>query len=73
MAYRQDNLSSGQDRIPYGGRSGLLEAELREIELALANAMRQFDTRYCGRGAPEPLESKHHVRSGLDVAMILVG
>jgi hypothetical protein len=44
--------------MPYGGRSGLLEAELREIELALANAMRQFDAGNRGRGAPEPLESK---------------
>ena len=39
----QDTLSSGQHRIPYGGRSGILEAELREIELALANAIRQLD------------------------------
>jgi hypothetical protein len=33
----------GQDSIPYGGRSGILEAELRAIELALANSMHQLD------------------------------
>ncbi|MFL9889238.1 hypothetical protein PQR66_39915 [Paraburkholderia agricolaris] len=44
VTYMKDNLSSGQDRIPYGGRSGLLETEFPEIELTLANAMRQFDT-----------------------------
>jgi hypothetical protein len=57
--------------MSYGARSGLLEAELREIELTLTNAMRQFDASNRGRGAPEPLESKHHVCSVLDVAMIL--
>ncbi|MBB5429373.1 hypothetical protein HDG40_007570, partial [Paraburkholderia sp. JPY158] len=42
--YRWEGLSIKQDRIPYGGRSGLLEAELCEIELPLANAMRQLDS-----------------------------
>ncbi len=40
----KDTLSNGQDRIPYGGRSGILDAEIREIELAIANAMRQLDS-----------------------------
>lgn len=43
MSYWYDTLSSGQDGIPCGGRIGTLEVELREIELTLANAMRQLD------------------------------
>ena len=34
--HRQDIVLSRQDGIPYGGRSGILEIGLREIELALA-------------------------------------
>ena len=37
-----DTVSIGQDSIPDSGRSGILEAELREIELTLANAMHQL-------------------------------
>jgi hypothetical protein len=44
------------DSIPYGGRSGTLEAELHEIERALADTMHQPDARNRVRGAPEPFE-----------------
>jgi hypothetical protein len=43
FSYNLDTLFIGKDCISYGGRGGTLEAELREIELALANAMRQLD------------------------------
>jgi hypothetical protein len=35
--------------------------------------MHQLDAGNRGRGAPELFEAEHHVRSGLDVSMILVG
>lgn len=34
--------------------------------------MHQLDACNRGRGAPEPFEAEHHVRSGLDVAMVLL-
>jgi hypothetical protein len=34
--------------------------------------MHQLDAGNRGRGAPEPFEAEHHVRSGLDVAMVLL-
>jgi hypothetical protein len=42
-----------------------------EIELPLANAMRQLDAKNRGRGPPEPFDPEHRVRSGLDVTMVL--
>ncbi len=66
-----DTLSSRQDRIPYGWHSGILEAELREIELALANAMHQLNAGQSDRGVPEALEAEHDIGPRLDVAMIL--
>jgi hypothetical protein len=43
LYYKEDTLSIGQDSIPFGGCSGILQAELREIELALANSMRRLN------------------------------
>jgi hypothetical protein len=34
--------------------------------------MRQLDALNRGRGAPEPFETEHHIRSGFDVAMVLL-
>jgi len=39
-----DTLSIEQDSIPDTGRSGIVDAEIGEIELPLANAMQQLDT-----------------------------
>ena len=69
----KDALSIEQDRIPDGGRSGFLEPESGEVELPLANAVHQLDARKGGCRAPETFEAEHRVRSGLDVAMVLVG
>jgi hypothetical protein len=38
-----DTLLIEQDGIPDCGRSGILDAELREVELPLANSMHQLD------------------------------
>jgi hypothetical protein len=39
----KDTLSLEKNSIPDSGRYGSFEAELSEIELALANAMHQLD------------------------------
>src|SRR5580692_6160583 len=64
---------SGKDCRPNSGRSGIFEAQVREIELSFANAMRQLDARDRDRRVPETFEAEHRVDPGLDVAMILVG
>jgi hypothetical protein len=33
--------------------------------------MHQFETWNRGYGIPEPFEAEHHIRSGLDVSMVL--
>ena len=66
-----DSLSIEQDSIPDGELSGVLKRESGEIELTLANTMHQLDARNRGRGTPKPFESEHHLRSGLDVSMVL--
>src|SRR5471032_1263549 len=63
---------SREDRIPNSRRSGIFEVERCEIELTLANAMHQLDACNRGCGAPEPLEAKHDLGPGLDVAMVLL-
>ena len=63
---------SREDRIPNSRRSGIFEVERCEIELTLANAMHQLNACNRGCGAPEPLEAKHDLRPGLDVAMVLL-
>ncbi|KKB62005.1 hypothetical protein WM40_19705 [Robbsia andropogonis] len=50
----------------------MLETEFSQIELALANAMHQFDARDRCRGICEPFEAKHRVRSRFDVSMALL-
>lgn len=64
-------LSSRQDRIADGGRTGIFEAELREAELALANAMHQLNACKGDRSVPEPVEAEHDVGPQLDVTMVL--
>jgi hypothetical protein len=64
--------ASGKDCPPNGGRSGIFEAQVREIELSFANAMCQFDARDRDGRVPETLEAEHRVDPGLDVAMILL-
>ncbi len=70
--YLEDTSSSRQDGLPDCGRSGIFEAELREAELALANAMYQLDTRERDRCVPETFEAEHDFRPGLDVAVALL-
>src|SRR5437879_2667073 len=65
-------LSSRQDGIPHSGCSGIFEAWLNEVELTFANAMHQLNACQSDRGVPEAFEAEHDVRSGLDVAMILL-
>jgi len=48
------------------------ETEFGQIELALANAIHQFDARDRCRGISEPFEAEYHVRSGLDVSLVLL-
>jgi hypothetical protein len=67
-----DTFAIEQDNIPDGRRSGIFEAGNGEVKLPLANAVHQLDTGNRGRGAPEPFEAEHHVRSGLDVSMVLL-
>jgi len=67
-----DTLAIEQDSIPEGRRSGIFEPGNGEVELPLANAVHQRDTGNCGRGAAEPFETVHHVRSGLNVSMVLL-
>src|ERR1700692_4232880 len=67
-----DTLSIEQDSMPDGRRTGIFEPGNGEVELPLANAVHQLDTSNCGRGAAEPFETAHHVRSGLDVSMVLL-
>jgi len=62
-----DTLAIEQDGISDGRRSGIFEPGDGEVELPLANAVHQLDTGTRGRGAPEPFEVEHHVRSGPDV------
>jgi len=52
-----DTLLIEQDGIPDGVRTSILEPESGEVELALANAMQQRDSRNRGRGTPEAFES----------------
>ena len=53
-------------------QSGILETDFSQIELALANAMHQFDAGDRCHSISEPLEAEHHVRSELDVSMVLL-
>src|SRR5471032_2884241 len=72
LLINMDTLLIEQDSIPDGGRCSVLEPESAEVELPLANAMHQLDARNRGRGTPETFEAEHHVRSGLDVSMVLL-
>lgn len=69
---RKDILSSRQDSTPDGGRSGIFEAKLREIELTFSNTMHQLNASERDRGVPEQFEAEHDIGPGLDVAMILL-
>ena len=62
------NLRPFQQRL----EDALNNRERGEIELPLANAMHQLDARNRRRGASEPLETKHDLRPGFDVAMVLL-
>ena len=68
----KDFLFIEQDSIPDGERSGIFESKNPEVELPLANAVHQLDAGNRGRSTPEPFESEHHIRSGLDVSMVLL-
>src|SRR5476651_2904055 len=72
LLINMDTLLTEQDSIPDGGRCSVLEPESAEVELPLANAMHQLDARNRGRGTPEPFEAEYHVRSGLDISMVLL-
>jgi hypothetical protein len=60
-----------KDSLPNSGRSGIFEAQVCEIELSFANAMRQLDARDRDGRVSEAFEVEHR-DPGLDVAMILL-
>ncbi|KLU20398.1 hypothetical protein EOS_41875 [Caballeronia mineralivorans PML1(12)] len=51
----------------------VFEAKRHKVILAFANAMHQLDFQNRSCGVPDPFKAEHHVRSGLDIAMVLVG
>jgi hypothetical protein len=62
--------SSGKDCPPNSGHSGIFESQAREMDLSLANAMRQLDSRVHDGRVSEAFDAEHRVDPGLDVATI---
>ena len=64
-------LLRSQHRVPDSRRTSIFETQSAEVELALVDAMEQFDPGDGDRGRPEPFETEHRTNAKFHAAVVL--